>query len=118
MSKATKKKVEVGKPTAGEWDGSHPVMRTDKSNGYIPIFCHISGGGDPVIGYVWAHLESRDPEYRANALLIGAAPELLDAAKDALQFIESLIGLKAISGPSVEHRRKALKAIIAKATEA
>jgi hypothetical protein len=43
----------------------------------IPVFCHIPGGGDLLICHVWAHLESRDPEYRANKLLMSAAPELL-----------------------------------------
>lgn len=70
---------------------------------------NIKSGDTPIAcGGVWLTNTEYSPEAKANSALITAAPELLEAAKSAVPFLESL---GYVGGDIVDN----LKAAIAKA---
>lgn len=99
------------KHAPGPWDGSHPFQEAGKDAGYRPIFSKNRGGGIDLICMVRARGPD-DPEQEANARLIAAAPEMLEALQRLVE-IEDGPGMAVIGWCDA---LDAARAAIAKAT--
>lgn len=95
----------MSKHTPGPW-------LTDRNNvhaGQIATINHCIGNDWVEIWTdKWAETGMGEAEQEANARLMAAAPDLLEALQDCLAFLESGLGERVASG---RERRKALAAI-------
>lgn len=89
--------------TPGPWSRADSVVVTTmETHHYMTWIANCSVGG------------AGSSEQLANARLVAAAPELLDALKDAIELIESLDGKDNSCAPMTDISD--LRAIVAKAT--
>jgi hypothetical protein len=92
-------RIKVGKHTPGPWK---TVNKPDyASYGGIGIEQDSGSKDENVICEIWPikTVPTEDPEAQGNALLIAAAPEMLEALRDAVRLIEHL-------GGNASHQKK------------
>lgn len=106
---AKKKVTQNATHTPGPWTFEKGATNCHKANGVLGEI----EGGDFYLAAIWSDVEDLEPHAEANARLIAAAPELLDA----LNGMVGLIQLIQAREPDLQknHRFIEALAVIAKA---
>jgi hypothetical protein len=103
--------MSAPKHTPGPWTfGSREGWRVDAPTHYSSHYTLVAKGRRAPIAFVVSTARDED-EYHANARLIAAAPDLLEAAERALIEMEALCGNASLGEIGL------LRSAIAKATE-